>query len=141
MFSKSCKYAIRAVLHLAAHGNEDHKLGVKEISEALQVPKHFLGKILQELSRQGLVSSSKGPTGGFYLSDQNLDTPLVRVIESIDGPEVFHSCILGLPVCSADNPCPLHYKAINFRNGLLSMVQDKTIADVAQESLDKNLTL
>ncbi len=141
MFSKSCKYAIRAVLHLAAHASEDHKLGVKEISDALKVPKHFLGKILQELSRQGLVSSSKGPTGGFYLNDQNLDTPLVRIIESIDGPEVFNSCILGLPVCSSDNPCPLHHKAINFRDGLLSMVKDKTIADVVRESLDKNLTL
>lgn len=65
MFSKACTYAIRAALYLAVHAGPQARLGVKEIAEALDVPKHFLAKILQQLVRNNLVSSVKGPSGGF----------------------------------------------------------------------------
>lgn len=132
MFSKSCKYAIRAVLYLALHSSEQHKLGVKEIAEALDVPGPFLAKLLQQLSRHHLISSTKGPNGGFYLSPENANANLRGVVESIDGPEVFTSCILGLPVCSSKNPCPLHSRAMIYRQGLLELVEDQTITEVAK---------
>lgn len=132
MFSKSCKYAIRAVLYLALHSSEQHKLGVKEIAEALNVPGPFLAKLLQQLSRHHLVSSTKGPNGGFYLNKANRQASLKGVVESIDGPEIFTSCILGLPVCSSKNPCPLHSRAIIYREGLLELIADQTIEEVAE---------
>ncbi|MFZ2900234.1 MAG: Rrf2 family transcriptional regulator [Saprospiraceae bacterium] len=132
MFSKSCKYAIRAVLYLALHSSDQHKLGVKEVAEALDVPGPFLAKLLQQLSRHHLISSTKGPNGGFYLSPENLNANLRGVVESIDGPEIFTSCILGLPVCSSTNPCPLHSRALIYRQGLLEMMDDQTIAEVAK---------
>ncbi len=141
MFSKSCKYAIRAVLYLAVHSMEEKKFGVKEIAEALDIPKPFLAKLLQQLSRQGLIASSKGPSGGFYLNDENKEAPLRQVIEAIDGPEIFSSCILGLPVCSSDNPCPLHSKAITYREGLLKLVDDQSIQDLAKRIQRMKLAL
>lgn len=132
MFSKSCKYAIRAVLYLALHSSEQRKLGVKEVAEALDVPGPFLAKLLQQLSRHHLISSTKGPNGGFYLSPANANANLRGVVESIDGPEIFTSCILGLPVCSSVNPCPLHSRALIYRQGLLELVEDQTIAEVAK---------
>lgn len=141
MFSKSCKYAIRAVLYLALKSSKEKKLGVKEISDDLNVPKHFLAKILQQLSRNMLISSTKGPSGGFYLSDKNLQTSLRRVVETIDGPEVFSSCILGLPVCSSENPCPLHTEALSYREGLLELVEGNTIEEMAKRVEDKKLTI
>lgn len=132
MFSKSCKYAIRAVLYLAIHSGPEHKLGVKEVSEALGVPGPFLAKLLQQLSRHHLISSTKGPNGGFFLSETNASANLRGIVESIDGLEVFSTCILGLPVCSSDNPCPLHSRALVYREGLLELVEDQTIREVAQ---------
>jgi Rrf2 family protein len=105
------------------------------------VPKHFLAKILQELSRQDLIASIKGPHGGFYLSENNLEAPLLNIIKSIDGPQVFRSCILGLPVCSSENPCPLHSKAAKYRNGLLELVGNQSIKDLATSVALENLTL
>ena len=132
MFSKSCKYAIRAVLYLALHSSEQHKLGVKEIAEALEVPGPFLAKLLQQLSRHHLVSSTKGPNGGFFLNKANRQASLKGVVESIDGPDIFTSCILGLQVCSSENPCPLHSRAIIYREGLLELIADQTIEEVAE---------
>lgn len=132
MFSKSCKYALRAVLYLAIHSSVEQKLGVREIAEALSVPGPFLAKILQQLSRNNLIASVKGPSGGFYLSDSNRRTSLRKVVECMDGPEVFSSCILGLPVCSSANPCPLHTQAFIYREGLLKLVEQQTIEEVAR---------
>ena len=71
MFSKACKYAIRAVLYLSVHSSEDQKLGAREIAEAIDVPKPYLAKILQQLSKHKLISSSKGTGGGFYLTERD----------------------------------------------------------------------
>lgn len=141
MFSKACKYGIRAVLYLAVNSNAEAKLGVKEIAEALDVPKPFLAKILQQLSRHQLISSSKGTGGGFYLSDADRSITLRDIIECIDGEEMFSACILGLPVCSSENPCPLHAKAMVYRQGISDLVAGNSIDDFAARIIRKKLSL
>jgi Rrf2 family iron-sulfur cluster assembly transcriptional regulator len=140
MFSKSCKYAIRAVIYLATHSGESHKIGVKEVAEALDVPGPFLAKVLQQLSKHGLISSTKGPSGGFYLSNKDKSHSMREVVESIDGPDIFSSCILGFQVCSSENPCPLHDQAIIYREGLMSMLTRQTIKDLVAAVADGNFT-
>ena len=66
MFSTSSKYAIKAVLFLALHTNESKKLMVKDIYKSINVPKAYLAKLLQDLSRHNIVSSTRGPKGGFF---------------------------------------------------------------------------
>ena len=141
MFSKSCKYAIRAVLFLAVKGKEGRKVGVQEIAEALGVPKHFLAKILQQLSRNSLIASTKGPHGGFYLNEENRNANLIKVVECMDGPEIFTSCLLGLPVCSSENPCPLHVQAFAFREGLLYQIKHQSIEELANRIEREQLKL
>ena len=141
MFSKACKYAIRAVLYLAVHSDPDHKLGAREIAEALEVPKPYLAKILQQLSRHNLISSSKGTGGGFYLNENGQQVSLRDIITCIDGEDPFSACILGLPVCSSENPCPLHDKAMTYRKGLSELVENQSIAAFAGKIVRKKLTL
>ncbi|MCB0375140.1 MAG: Rrf2 family transcriptional regulator [Sinomicrobium sp.] len=141
MFSKACKYGIRAVLYLSVHTSEDTKLGVKEIAEELDVPKPFLAKILQQLSRHNLISSSKGTGGGFYLSEADRQISLRDIIECIDGQEMFTACILGLPVCSSENPCPLHDEAQVYRMGIADLVGNNSINDFAGKIISKKLSL
>ena len=52
----------------------------------------------QQLAKAGLISSVKGPGGGFYLSPENADSNLSEIINCIDGPDLLHACVLGLPV-------------------------------------------
>ncbi|UZH55085.1 Rrf2 family transcriptional regulator [Salinimicrobium tongyeongense] len=109
MLSSSSKYAVNAVLYLAVHSNEQKKIRAKEIAEAIKLPSPFLSKLLQSLSRENIISSSKGPTGGFYLTSKALETPLIEVVNIIDGTYRLDDCVLGLKKCSSEQPCPVHF--------------------------------
>lgn len=141
MFSKTCRYAIRAILFLAVHTDEDKKIGVDDISEGLDIPRHFLAKILQQLTRHDLASSSKGRNGGFYMSQENKSASLLRVIESIDGKDVFTSCILGLPECSGSNPCTLHEQVKLHRIHMLDVLDNQSIEEIAKNISKENLKI
>ncbi len=118
MFTKSCQYAIRAVIFLAENQASDKNTGVKEIADALHVPQQFLAKILQQLSRHNLISSVKGPNGGFYLGEDNAEVTLLDIVECMDGKSTLSTCILGLPNCTNEHPCPLHHHFYGSREGL-----------------------
>ena len=135
MFSKSCQYAVRAVAFLARHGEAGKNMGVKEIAASLDVPQQFLAKILQQLSRQKLVSSIKGPNGGFYLSPENKEISILKIVECIDGPLTLNSCVLGLPKCSAQNPCPLHFTFFQYREDMRKALAGTSIADFSDAAL------
>ncbi len=131
MFSKAATYAMRAVLYLAVEGSKDKKLGVQHITDALDVPRHFLAKVLQQLAKNNLISSAKGPRGGFYLSEENKENSLLDVIICFEGKDVFSKCVLGLSVCSARNPCPLHNQYEAFKSGLDYQLKRQTIRELA----------
>jgi len=141
MFSKSCKYAIRAVLYLAVNTSPEKKLGTKEVADNLDIPKPFLAKILQQLSRHQILSSSKGAGGGFYIDPEKNVFSLSDVIEIMDGTEVFTGCILGLAACSSENPCPLHNKAMAYRQSIFNQMEHQSIEDFAKMIKKENLTI
>ena len=85
MFSKQTQYALRAVLYLAVNSRSNKKIGVNVIAEELDVPKQFLSKILQKLVNHKLLHSSKGKSGGFYMTAANLNSNLRSIIEIFDG--------------------------------------------------------
>lgn len=130
MLSKSCQYALRAVVYIAEESSTTQLVGAQQMAESLQIPKHFLSKILQQLSRNKLISSTKGPNGGFYLSRENEQVTIDRIIEVIDGPGLFTACVLGLPSCSSAHPCPLHEQAVGYRDGLYHKLKNLTIREL-----------
>ncbi len=133
MLSNACQYAIRSVLFLAIHSNESKKIGVKIIAEELESPQPFLAKLLQQLSRQKLVSSTKGPNGGFFLTQKDRNNSIWDVVVCIDGTEKFDSCFMGLPACGDENPCPVHFTVSPFKEKILQNFRDKTIAQFTEE--------
>src|SRR5215207_542944 len=108
--SKSFGYALRAILYIAAMQDEQRKVQIDEIATRLSVPRHFLGKIMQQMVKAGLLKSTKGPYGGFFLADETLATPVIRLVEITDGMEQFRMCVLKLKYCNGLTPCPLHYE-------------------------------
>ena len=133
MLSKSSKYAIRAVLYLSLHSNENKKYSPKNIASAINIPAPFLAKTLQILTRAGIISSTKGRYGGFYLTKEDRLNNLITIVESIDGLEKINSCLLGLPVCSDKNPCPIHNKVSPFKKQLENELTNKTIFELTKE--------
>lgn len=136
IFSKTCEYAMRAVFFIAHRTVDGGRVGIKEISIGVQSPEHFLAKILQDLSKRGLVKSVKGPNGGFYMDAITLKRPLADVVEAVDGNGIFIGCGLGLDYCSELNPCPLHHQFKEIRNQISELLKQTTI-----EELNENLNL
>tara|TARA_B100000809_G_scaffold169704_1_gene167086 strand:- start:34139 stop:34597 length:459 start_codon:yes stop_codon:yes gene_type:complete len=133
MLSNACKYAVRSILYLGIHSNEKKKIGVKVIANELETPQPFLAKLLQQMTKSKLVSSTKGPNGGFYLSDNNKQNSIWDILKNIDGTEKFEQCFLGLAKCGDENPCPVHYIAAPFRKQILADFRDKTILTLTSE--------
>ncbi len=133
MLSSASKYAIRAVLFLAQKKSSDQKFGSKHIAEALDIPNPFLAKLLQKLARKGVISSSKGPGGGFYLSDKNRKMHISDILFVIEKENILNSCMMGLPKCGDNNPCPIHHIVVPFKNELIKKFSIDTIEEVARE--------
>lgn len=109
MLNKTSKYAIKAVIYLGIHSSESHKILTRDMYREIKVSESYLAKILQDLSRHGIISSTKGRNGGFYLSQENVNNTLMDVVRTIEGDESVDSCILGIHQCDMINPCPLHH--------------------------------
>lgn len=133
MFSKTCEYAIRAMLFIAQKTERTNTIGIKDISKGIGAPEHFLAKILQELSRKGIVQSIKGPNGGFFLDHSSRKTTLADVVKAIDGDQLFKGCGLGLKICSEKNPCPLHDEFKIIRKKIYDMLESSTVTEFNKE--------
>jgi len=139
MFSKTCEYAIRAVIFIAQQTKQGSRIGIKEIAKGIDSPEYFIAKILQDLSRKGYVQSAKGPTGGFFLNDENLNQSLSEIVREMDGDKIFTGCALGLKECSEMHPCPIHNEFKNIRIKLKNMLENSRIVDFL-DPLDAHLT-
>lgn len=133
MFSKTFGYALRAVVYVVIHGTAGRKLSLQELSGTLNIPHHFLGKIMQDMVRHSIVDSAKGPTGGFYANEETANTPLLNILKITDGNAVFDACALGIKRCNAQNPCPLHDDFAACRNGMLKALSQKKVSDLAED--------
>lgn len=137
MFSKTCEYAIRAIIFIAQQTQDGSRIGVKAIAQGIDSPEYFIAKILQDLSRKGFVQSAKGPTGGFYLSEENLETPLSKIVKEIDGDKLFNACALGLKECSETKPCPLHYKFKFIKEAYVKLMEESKVCDLVDRVDEK----
>ncbi len=108
-------------------------MSVKEIAEHTDVSFHFLGKILQSLTQQGLLVSYKGPKGGIQLAKSPDEITVIQVVEAIDGLGVLKQCVLGLPNCGEGKPCALHEQWGPIRAEIGDMFQGKSIAELLKE--------
>ena len=129
MFSNSTKYAIRSIVYMLNNG-PDGKFTVVKMAKELDIPQSFLSKIMQQLSKSKIISSTIGRGGGFYLSEKDIKRPLLDVIECIEGENIFKHCILGLKECSEANPCIMHHHFGPFRDAICSDIYNRSIGDL-----------
>lgn len=133
MFTKACEYAIRAVLIVAIKGKEDSKLSIQQIAKEIDSPLAFTAKIMQTLTREGLVASVKGPSGGFYLDPKAKPVSLSQIVQAMDDESVLNTCALGLKECSDEQPCPIHHQVKAYKNKLKKVMEEKTVQLLAKE--------
>jgi Rrf2 family transcriptional regulator, nitric oxide-sensitive transcriptional repressor len=105
VISQTTEYALRAVVWLAA--NPDKPLTAQQIAEATRVPAGYLAKVLQGLSRAGLLHSQRGLGGGFTLARSPTQLTMWEVVQAVDPLRRIRECPLGFEA-HADKLCPLH---------------------------------
>lgn len=129
LYSKSAKYAIKTLSSLANLQKAEY-LTAEEVAKSQEVPAHFLSKIFQGLTKDGILESQKGRGGGFRLSDPAEDISLLEIVYSVDGDEVFDRCPFDVKRCSTEQPCPLHEDWKPIRDQIVAFLDRKSIADL-----------
>lgn len=131
IISQTGQYALRAVVHLSEHRSEG-PLRVDDIAGALGVPRNYLSKILHVLARDGLLASTRGPSGGFELARPSEALFLTEVLEPFGAVPDENRCLLGQEVCSDREPCMAHDRWKEASAALKDFFDRTTVAELAR---------
>lgn len=121
------------MIYLELFASREHKAGLKKITEELDIPAPFLGKILQSLVKYDFLESNKGPHGGFCLKRPAIDITLLEVVEVIDGKGFWENCAIRTSPCNHREPCSLHHKLAPMREDVRRLYATETIGDLVSE--------
>jgi Rrf2 family protein len=140
MFSKACEYAIRATIYIAVQSNQNLRVGLKDIAKEIDSPEAYTAKILQQLAKNNIIDSLKGPNGGFQIDKKEMTKiKLSQIVLAIDGDAIYKGCGLGFKNCSEKQPCPVHDKFKLIREELKKMLENTTVSELSL-GLTKGLT-
>jgi Rrf2 family protein len=107
MPSATADHAIRALLILARTRGRRF-MRADEIAAATGAPQNYMAKTLNALARARIVSSARGPAGGFALAVEPQSLTLARVVDVFDMPRAQSRCMLGNAACDTQRPCAAH---------------------------------
>jgi Rrf2 family transcriptional regulator, iron-sulfur cluster assembly transcription factor len=133
MISKACQYSLRAVVFLASKADGKSRFNVKNIAKEIDAPEAFTAKTLQILNKHNIITSLKGPYGGFFIEEYQLDVPIINIVNAVDGLQVFVSCGLGMKQCNAKKPCPFHNEYKGLRAKMRATFEKTTIRFMADK--------
>ena len=121
MFNKKVAYAVRCLVYLAQRNDP---VLIREISKTTEIPHPYLAKIVNDLTRKGLVKSQRGIGGGITLAKNPQSISVYDICVAFDDPLLKQECLLGMPNCSDETACEFHpfwskekEKIINFLSG------------------------
>lgn len=121
-------YALQALLHLAGKDTEA-LTSAAAMAQALDIPRTYLAKILQRLTRDGLLESTRGPRGGYQLTRSPSLVTVAEVVAPFQDLRMPQVCLMGGP-CDVENPCPAHERRNAWNTRMLDLMKDTTLADL-----------
>ena len=124
--SEGSNLAIHALAYLASV-EPGLPTTVTRIAEDLHVSKDHLGKVMQRLVRQGMVSSRRGPKGGFTMAQDPEQITLLEIVETIDGRMVSPTCLLGKPVCQGGT-CVMSGLAAKVHDQVMTVLKETRLS-------------
>ncbi len=124
--TRKADYAIRCVLFLSREAGRI--ISANEISQSALIPKSFLAKILQRLSKTGIVRSTQGIAGGFQLARPPDEVNLFEVIEAVQGPSALNTCAIDKHKCNLSSTCAVHPIWVQIMEELEERLRGETFA-------------
>ena len=131
MFSQTCEYAIRAMIEISKRPEGEFVLA-KDLADKLDIPHHYLSKILQQLVHSRVLESTRGRLGGFRLVRKPDEVLLLEIVVPFEDVQKNEECILGEAKCSDATACPLHEFWKVVRTRYEEQLHTKTLGDFAR---------
>jgi Rrf2 family protein len=128
--TRAADYGVRVMIHLLGLG-ERRRVSLPELAESTGTPESFLSKVLQALTRGGLLVSQRGQSGGFALSARGYDASMREVIEAVDGEIRLNVCLTSGKSCPRVSWCPAHPVWAKAQQAMLSVLESARISDLA----------
>ena len=132
--TRAADYGVRVMIHLAGLPGPA-RLSLPALARAAEAPESFLSKVLQALSRAGLITSRRGQAGGFAISDRGRRASMLEVIEAIDGPICLNVCLISGRSCGRRNWCPAHPVWAQAQQAMIEVLSGAAIAEMAAQEL------
>jgi Rrf2 family protein len=129
--TREADYAVRCILLLSKE--PDRIISANEISKSMSIPRSFVAKILQRLSRKGIVKSTQGVSGGFRLAKKPARINLLEVIEAIQGPSAMSVCAIDKRICSLSRTCAVHPIWVELRKDVEKRLKRENFARRARK--------
>ncbi len=135
--TRAADYGVRVMLHLASveYGERVSLAGLVAVTGT---PDSFLSKVLQALTRAGLVTSRRGPSGGFEISEGGRHASMREVIEAIDGRMCLNVCLSERRSCARKEWCPAHKVWVKAQAAMLEVLSTAMIAELAADLGDQS---
>lgn len=128
--TRAADYGVRVMIHLVGLG-ERRRVSLPALAEATSTPESFLSKVLQALTRAGLLVSQRGQSGGFAVSVRGREASMRDIIEAVDGPIHLNVCLNSGKSCPRSSWCPAHPVWVQAQHAMLSVLQSANIQDLA----------
>jgi Rrf2 family protein len=129
--TRAADYGIRVMIYLAALAG-DKRVMLPALADATGAPGSFLSKILQALSRAGLITSRRGQAGGFQILTIGREASVRTVIEVIEGPVTLNRCLAAGESCNRQSWCPAHPVWVRAQQAMVEVLDAAKIADLAR---------
>ena len=125
-------YGLMALKYLAEHP-ETPALSAKDVADAYGIPAQLLAKILQRLTKAGLLKSSAGMNGGYALARDPRQISAFEVIHAIDGPLFLTSCTKGTKSCDLAPGCTIKEPLARVNETIIGVLKSISIHDLAEQ--------
>jgi Rrf2 family protein len=131
MLNQSADYALRAVLYVAQQ-TDDGSYSADVIAAATGIPRNYLGKVLHALTQAHVLTSIRGPNGGFRLAHPAEQLSLAEVVEPFQKLPARQVCLRGNRECDSADPCESHRRWQDMADRITAFFRDTTIATMLE---------
>ena len=130
--TRAADYAVRVMIHLAGLP-PGSRASRGELAREAECPDQFLSKVLQSLTRAGLVISHRGNTGGFELPEANRGASILNVVQAIEGPVRLNLCLTSDHACGRQEACSAHGVWAEAQEAMMGVLQSASIDNLADK--------
>jgi len=130
--TKKADYGLMALKYLAEHP-ETPALSAKDVADAYGIPPQLLAKILQLLTKSGLLRSHAGMNGGYALARDAREISAYEVIHAIDGPFFITSCTKGKSGCELTTNCTIKEPLARVNETIAGVLKSISIHDLTEQ--------